>query len=508
MILFDDTIDTSGIDANEPHIGTQTSHAITRLRASNDPPTLFISGGVPVRLQLLDDSASFKLEALNVDIMRYELDNRISWYAKNLSKNGDSDLRYRVTPKIDVVRNVLASPLLYDLPRLERIVRIPVYNSEGVLTMPGYDTSTHLYYLPTPGLTVPCPDSNPEQPWVDWARDLLLYEWLGDFPFATVSERANALALVITPFVRDMIKGATPLHLIEKNRPGTGATLLADITTTLMLGKPSPSGPAPNDDSEWRKRIATKLIKSDPFFYIDNLGPGALDFPSVKQVLTAGVFEDRLLGSNQLIEQEVKCVWLATANNLSLPLELLRRVVRIRMLAKDDHPELRTDLKYPLLRDWTCDNRSSLLQAVYTLVNHWIALGRPNPSVAPNIGGFEHYARVIGGILESADVGGFLCNRQDSYDMADPFEMSILTFLEKLYATFNSEYLTINDMLPFTVDLGFRGTDHAKRIALGRFLHERRETPTGNYKISEPKYRHGSPTYRIFKLDPEPEPES
>jgi putative DNA primase/helicase len=60
------------------------------------------------------------------------------------------------------------------------------------------------------------------------ARQLICEDLLGDFPFTGDAERAHVVALLLLGFLRGMIDGPTPLHLIEKPTPGTGATLMVD----------------------------------------------------------------------------------------------------------------------------------------------------------------------------------------------------------------------------------------------------------------------------------------
>jgi putative DNA primase/helicase len=510
MPRFDNPDLLNAIDASEPHLGTLTDRAIMGLRASNHPPSLFISGTSPVRVREIPGQLPI-IDPIDLDKMRYELDRRINWFRRFKTDQGE-DMVIRVSPKLDLVRNVIASPDLFDLPRLSRVVTSPIFAQSGELQFtPGYNPSTQTYYSPVGNLDIPAVSPTPSQDEVDAARSLLWDTWLGDFPYQSVAEHANAIALVITPFVREMITGATPLHLIEKNHPGTGATLMADCTTILMLGEMAESGPSSESDAEWRKRISSKLMSSDPFFYIDNVSPGSLDYASIKQVLTVGKFEDRRLGTNELVKERVRCVWIATANNLALPSELIRRTVRIRLHAPTDRPgDRRTvenggDIRIPNLRMWTAENRATLLWAIYTLVQNWLAKGRPYPTVAPVLGSFEEYCIILGGILESSGVGGFLCNREDTYASADPFEIAFSNFLFRLYRAFGSNPITISDMMPYTEDLNLGSFgDRGRRVQLGHVLGNNNETPHGEYSVVSTKPLNGYSRYKIvFKPKPQ-----
>ena len=64
----------------------------------------------------------------------------------------------------------------------------------------------------------------------------MLVEPIADFPFADAGGRALALVVMLLSFVRRHIDGPTPLHLIEKTTPGTGASLLIDVLLSPALG--------------------------------------------------------------------------------------------------------------------------------------------------------------------------------------------------------------------------------------------------------------------------------
>jgi len=56
-------------------------------------------------------------------------------------------------------------------------------------------------------------------------------------------------------------------------------------------------------------------------------------------------------------------------------------------------------------------HRAELIRACITLVQNWIARGRPAGQAS--LGSFERWAAVIGGILQSAGIDGFLDNSSD-----------------------------------------------------------------------------------------------
>ena len=62
------------------------------------------------------------------------------------------------------------------------------------------------------------------------ARELLWSDLLGDFCFADNGSRVNALAMLLTPFVRDFIPepAYTPLFVIRAHGPGWGKGWLTE----------------------------------------------------------------------------------------------------------------------------------------------------------------------------------------------------------------------------------------------------------------------------------------
>ena len=49
-----------------------------------------------------------------------------------------------------------------------------------------------------------------------------------DFPFESEADRANAIALLFTPFVKYAVKKYAQLALLDANNPGTGKGLIAN----------------------------------------------------------------------------------------------------------------------------------------------------------------------------------------------------------------------------------------------------------------------------------------
>ena len=113
----------------------------------------------------------------------------------------------------------------------------------------------------------------------------------------------------------------------------------------------------------------------------------------------------------------IRCVWIATGNNPEFSNEMARRLVRIRLDAHLERPWQRAEFRHPDLNTWVRANRARLVAACLTLCQAWIAAGRPRGS--KTIGSYENWAGVIGGILETAGIPGFLGNLEEMMAASD-----------------------------------------------------------------------------------------
>lgn len=243
---------------------------------------------------------------------------------------------------------------------------------------------------------------------IEDAKQLLLVDSLGDFPFLASADRAHAMALLLLPFVREMISGPVPLHLIEKPSPGTGAGLLLEAITVPAMGRPPAVITEGRDEDEWRKRITSILLRGPELVAIDNVRR-TLDSAALSAAITARNWEDRLLGQSRTASVPVRCAWVATANNPGLSHEMSRRSVPIRLDAKLDRPWEREvqSFRHPDLLLWAKTHRDELISACLCLISRWTEKGARRWT-ARTLGSFEGWAGVMGGILENAGIPGFL----------------------------------------------------------------------------------------------------
>lgn len=302
---------------------------------------------------------------------------------------------------------------------LDAVRRTPFVRSDGtVCSKPGYDADSRTMLILDEDLgEIDVPDE-PTDDEVDAAVTLILCDWLGDMPFADQASEANALALVLTFFIRSLVP-LVPLAAVDGLQMSVGKGLFGDCLSILVLGEITDVKPYNTDDTEHRKVILSAFRAGDELFIFDEAH--SLQGASFARAITAMSYSDRILGVSKLAQFPNKVTWVSLGNQVRVHGDMVRRVYRIQLKTDTPNPENRplSGFKHSDLRGWTRENRADLVRACLVLVRRWFAAGSPAPSGDIWFGSFEAWQRTVGGILEQAGVGGFLGNVREWRSEAD-----------------------------------------------------------------------------------------
>lgn len=449
--------------ADEGNLDRATARGWGLVLSANRSPWLFRLGGEPSWVVPDDDGRPVAV-TVREERLRHMLAKLADW--RKVNAKGDL---VPTAPPTGLVKSLVATPDPA-LPVLAGIVTAPVLGRGGVLlTEPGYHPNARLLYRPPPGFLLPPVPERPTPADIAAARTLLLDDLLGDFPFTGEAERAHALALLLLGFVRPMIDAPTPLHMIEKPTPGTGATLMVDAIATILTGAGASVMTEGRDEDEWRKRLTAKLRQLPTLLLIDNLRQ-ELDSSALAAALTAPVWEDRVLGASDMVRLPVRCAWVATGNNPAVSHEIARRLVRIRLDARTDQPWRRDGFRHPDLMVWVRAQRGRLVAACLTLCRAWVAAGRPR--AARSLGSFEVWSQTLGGILHVAGVAGFLQNLDEVIAASDSEGGAWRAFIQLWWDRFGSAEVSVSDLLGLaqTAEASLpisAKTEHALKVSLG-----------------------------------------
>jgi hypothetical protein len=233
-----------------------TEECLRAIMLQNDPPLVFQRNGSLVRLKNVDDN--------KIAIEIFDKDMLICRMARAASFVTD---KYDPTfPPTRVASDILSLPK-WDFPTISGVVSTPVLRKDGtVLTFPGYDEASGLFYRPSPGLYVPDIIEEPTTNDAVEAAQYLLTEVFGDFPYVDQASEANALASLLTPLARPVIDGCTPLFLFDKPTPGSGASLQVEIISNVVTGM-SADFKKQSDNEEEMRKTNYKLATARPANY-------------------------------------------------------------------------------------------------------------------------------------------------------------------------------------------------------------------------------------------------
>lgn len=461
--------------------------------------------------------------------------NRISRW-EMISYAGDNEVKRGVPAEKSVVQQLYNSTYNAAYPPLRGLINTPAFVRGGELvSTPGYHTGSSLYYYADLSLDIPKINMAPTEEEVRDAVDLLV-DLIADFPLAgmkrtdieeqAVSEEgipavAHCIAMILLLFCRDMIPGPTPGHLITKPAPGTGASLLTDVCSSIFMGHPCPAASLPGSNEEMQKTLSSFLANGSPIIYFDNINQ-SVDSGELASCMTAPLYKARKLGTNDEILTEVRCAFIFTGNNVQLSNEILRRLVMIDLDAQMAKPDTRTDYKHEDIMSYARDNRGLLVHACLTLIQNWINKGKPLFS-GTALNSFENWSSIMGGILESAGLNGFLGNREELKDIAsDDSDEDIIPLLDSWWEAYgekdavvkvNKDVPSLTDIvitneiqLPIRMKMTVDGDRTFDGQAFGRFLKQNRgrvfSLTTGEEVAIESKtarHRHGTIWHLVEK---------
>ena len=395
----------------------------------------------------------------------------------------------------DWVAIQILARLQWPYPYLEAVIETPTLRPDAsIIETPGWDEETGLLYEPMPGIKWPPVVNGPTDKDVREAVTSLLDPVL-EFPFVADTDRAAYVAAIFTILARDMIDGPTPMFPVRAPTPGTGKTLLTDVIGLIGTGRKPSAMSMTYENEELRKRITSLAMEGTSLVLLDNLS-GSLGSDALAAALTATEWEDRVLGSSQMVRVPLRAVWLASGNNLGFRRTLGRRVVPIDLDAEVETPEDRTGFKYDDLKAHVRETRPQLVIAALTLLRGFHLAGRPKHG-APRMGSFEAWddlirsAVVWAGLDDPATADDPTRGRGRIRTQADDDTESLGALLEALSKLFNSEsFVTSKVIQRADQDPDFRGIldtaaaprrggGRATGASLGATFREAKDRPIG-----------------------------
>jgi len=354
-------------------------------------------------------------------------------------KSVKQDKVWRPTkPPKDVVAAVEARGHWDGIRHLVGITVTPVMRPDGsILQTAGYDAATGLIYEPN---TIYA--SVPESPsYLDAAcAAMALDEVVIDFPFAACADHSAWLAALLTVLARPAIKGNTPFFVADAPTRGSGKGKSIDAIAVIATGRCMPTTVLVASEEETRKKITTLILEGKDVVHFDNVQL-PIGGESLESLATSATWQDRILGKNASAELPKKIVCFFSGNNVRYRGDAARRILPIRIVPREEHPENRTEFLHGDLLGWTTANRAALVVAALTVLRAWFVAGRPR-AAGGAYGSFEEWHATIVQVVTWVGFPDPMTVREGIEERNDSGKAALVHIVEAWQGTFGQKATT------------------------------------------------------------------
>ena len=283
-------------------------------------------------------------------------------------------------------------------------VPLPTIRKDGkiALAKPGYDEETRVFTTITSGIEIA--DFT-----IDQSR-AIIDDLLKEFPFAEQKEdghsrsKAVQIAAMLSLFAADMFPvGVSRLGTMWiANSQRTGKSLLAKLAIAPVCGAPEVQS-LPGNPEEIRKVLDVAAIAGSPYILFDDISK-FVNSGDLNAFMTSPVYTGRLMNSQKKFRGDKVTTVFMTGNFLQTTPDIANRMLLCNL--RIDTADYQGRKIKDIIDDYALSQparRSRILSALWGLIRHWDATGRKNGE--STMAGFEHYSKIIGGIVTAAGYG-------------------------------------------------------------------------------------------------------
>lgn len=259
------------------------------------------------------------------------------------------------------------------LPVLNGLARQPYLRPDGsLMKAAGYDPATGMF-----GVFDAREFSIPDNPSRAEAENALavLQDLLREFSFTAETDRAAALAAILTAAIRPSLALAPMFHA-RAHMVGSGKSYLCELITAFATPQRGAPTTFPADDEECRKLLLAELLRAPAVIEFDNLTGDLVAHKSLCTALTSEFLVGRILGVSKTATVNTRALFLSSGNNVAPVRDMTRRCISIRIDPGVEIPAARTFTRPDLLRD-VLRERGRYVSVALTIVRAWIVAGRP-----------------------------------------------------------------------------------------------------------------------------------
>jgi len=297
-----------------------------------------------------------------------------------------------ILPPVHVTSAIFARGEWPGIPELKGVAEAPFLTPAGEIVQdPGYHRQTQYLYAPSGNFP-----RIPDNPTPDDAKQAykILAEVFSEFPFIGAGHRDVPIAGILTLLARPAIQGSVPAFLFDANTPGTGKTLITDLIAIIVTGRTMPRKNYPGDMQELGKTLDAYALAGSSALCFDNIVGKFGGAPLEMAITTTGKYELRMLGFTEHRSVDWQVVIFGSGNNIRIGSDTPDRVLKARMVTKDENPRTKDTFKIREILEYIKENRNELLVAALTVLRAYVVAGRPDMTTG-TWGSFTQWAKLI-----------------------------------------------------------------------------------------------------------------
>lgn len=254
-------------------------------------------------------------------------------------------------------------------------------------------------------------------PFSDWSEPFLPTE---DSPFFHPEKEpspirlSRSLAVQIMAMLAMFAGGCIPSQAsrlgfcYNANQQRSGKTLLGKIVVYPVCGTCATQSWRESDE-DMIKLLDSETLAATTYIFFDNVR-GVVASPPLEGFMTTPLWTGRILGRSEMFKAENNALLILTGNNTQLGSDMQERTLIIDLYVesadRQDRDGSSISREHRLDDIWLSDveNRRSILSALWAIVRHWDAAGRPLASGRPRRG-FDVFCEILGGMVQFAGFG-------------------------------------------------------------------------------------------------------
>lgn len=354
------------------------------------------------------------------------------------------------------------------------ITSSPVYSPDGELfASDGWSEKTKTLIVDCVPTELPASISAAHS--LDVLRDVY-----ADYPFASEADKDNIIAAMLVPLVRPMIDGPIPFFAVQGNQQGVGKSKIPK-TIQAVHGLPFETSTMHEDRKDFADGLLSKLKKARPVVVYDNI-KHRVDSEEFENLITTGVYTDRIKGVTEDGEYTVRTLFVLTGNGMTMSRDTARRGMFTHIRDTTGDPNAR-QVRHQDLENWVARHRSELLSHLLQMVQDWLSAGRPAAQYIDTT--FTSFCQVVGGIMDHAG-GLFWQNAKEARDDSrDDSDWGVLLAEMARMGTplLPKEVVDICDKMAILGDIMGSGGPASMAAKVGKALRKNRNVVLYGYRL-------------------------